>query len=150
MLLLESQVAKGQVDKYIAHEAGQHARHTECISPYVNPGHVLAAPRHWLEAVVKGEYTWQFFRLRYKHLLRSRFQENPEPFFALLEASDGENELVLTCHCLAGPCHAEVAVDFLERLRDQAAYQQWAALRHRLALFPLPFEHPALSARQAH
>ncbi|HUJ75476.1 MAG TPA: hypothetical protein VL359_11485 [bacterium] len=115
----------------------------QCISPYLNPAHVLAPPRDWLEALVRGEFSWEFFRLRYKDLLRKRMREHPEPFFALLDASAGDQTLVLTCHCLSGPCHTEVAQDFLEKLRDQAAYQRWALLRHQLTQFPLPVEHPA-------
>jgi hypothetical protein len=113
----------------------------QCISPYLNPAHVLAPPRDWLEAVVQGGFTWEFFRLRYKDLLRRRFREFPEPFFSLLDASAGDQILALTCHCLAGPCHAEVAKDFLDKLRDLAPYQQWIALRHQLTEFPLPMGH---------
>src|SRR5262249_6767913 len=107
----------------------------------------LSPPRHWLEALVDGGMTWEFFRLRYKALLRTRFGEDPEAFYALLEASEGEHILSLTCHCLAGPCHLDVAKDFLEWLREPAPDQQWASLRHRLSLFPLPVAHPGLAAR---
>jgi hypothetical protein len=119
----------------------------ECASPFLNPAHVLAPPRHWLEALVEGGMTWEFFRLRYKALLRERHREHRDAFYALLEASQGEKVLVLTCHCLAGPCHLEVAREFLEWLRERAPYQEWARLRHRLTLFPLPAEHPGLAAR---
>lgn len=119
----------------------------ECASPYLNPAHVLSPPRHWLEALVDGGMTWEFFRLRYKALLRTRFREHADAFYALLEASEGDKALVLTCHCLAGPCHLEVAHEFLDWLRDRAPYQEWASLRHRLTLFPLPAAHPALVAR---
>jgi hypothetical protein len=87
------------------------------VSPYLNPAHVLAPPRRWLEAVASGAWAWEFFRLRYKSLLRSRFQAEPERFHALLEVSDGAKTLVLTCHCLGDRCHRELAREFLERLR---------------------------------
>src|SRR5690348_14564806 len=70
-----------------AQEAAQGAC-VECASPYLNPAHVLSPPRHWLEALVDGGMTWEFFRLRYKALLRTRSRENPEAFYALLEASE--------------------------------------------------------------
>jgi hypothetical protein len=133
----------------------EHARHadtaahghseSQCISPYLNPAHVLAPPRVWLESVLDGSFSWEFFRLRYKNLLRTRFKEDPEPFFALLDESAGENELMLTCHCLAGPCHVEVAQDFLERLRDQEPYRRWVDLRRQVTLFPLPLHHAGTS-----
>lgn len=131
-------------------QAAQEAVHgasVECASPYLNPAHILAPPRHWLEALVEGGMTWEFFRLRYKALLRERHRKHPDVFYALLEVSQGEKTLVLTCHCLAGPCHLEVAREFLEWLRERAPYQEWARLRHRLTLFPLPAEHPGLTAR---
>jgi len=99
------------------------------ISPYHNPGHVLAPPRHWLESLLRGEFPWNFFRLRYKNLLRRRFRETPSRFFSLLEASENDKPLFLSCHCLAGNCHREIAAEFLETLRRQAPYQ-----RHRAAL----------------
>ncbi len=89
----------------------------QCISPYISPAHVLAPPRHWLEALVQGRYSWPLFRLRYKTLLRRRFREEPERFFALLDASTGARALYLTCHCRAGHCHGEIAAEFLENLR---------------------------------
>jgi len=89
------------------------------ISPYVNPAHVLAPPRRWLEALVSGEYSWQFFRLRYKSLLRTRFAAEPERFHALLDASAAGQELVLTCHCATERCHRGLAHEVLERLRAQ-------------------------------
>jgi hypothetical protein len=121
----------------------------QCASPYLNPTHVLSPPRHWLEALVDSGMSWEFFRLRYKALLRSRFREDPEAFFSLLDASRAERMLVLTCHCLAEPCHVEVAREFLDWLRARAPYQQWSTLRYRLALFPLPAAHPGLAARRA-
>jgi len=124
-----------------------HGACVQCASPYLNPAHVLSPPRHWLEALVDGGMTWEFFRLRYKALLRTRSRENPEAFYALLEASEGDKSLVLTCHCLAGPCHLEVAREFLEWLRERTPYQQWASLRYRLTLFPLPVSHPGLTAK---
>jgi Active DUF488-N3 subclade len=89
------------------------------VSPYQNPAHVLAPPRHWLEALGSGEYSWPFFRLRYKSLLRSRYSAEPERFHALLDASAGNSDLVLTCHCLTERCHRELAREFLERVRAQ-------------------------------
>ena len=133
---------QAQADHEVAHGAC-----VQCASPYLNPSHVLSPPRHWLEALVDGGMTWEFFRLRYKALLRTRFQANEEAFYALLEQSEGDKSLVLTCHCLAGPCHLEVAREFLEGLRDRTPYQQWASLRYRLTLFPLPVAHPGLVAR---
>jgi hypothetical protein len=117
----------------------------QCISPYLNPAHILSPPRDWLEGLVEGDCSWSLFRLRYKALLRARFRADAEPFFALLQAAEGT--LVLTCHCMAGPCHLDLAKDFLLRLRDQTPHEQWAALRRRLTLFPLPVEHPALALR---
>jgi hypothetical protein len=114
--------------------------HEHCISPYLNPGHVLAPPRQWLEALLDGEITWEFFRLRYKNLLRNRFRADPEPFFSLLEESSA-GHLVLTCHCLAGPCHVEVAQEFLDRLREQEPFRRWADQRRQVTLFPLPLHH---------
>lgn len=115
--------------------------HVQCISPYLNPAHVLAPPRAWLESILDGSISWEFFRLRYKNLLRTRFRDDPEPFFALLDGSGHGHDLVLTCHCLAGPCHAEVARDFLDRLREQEPYRRWVDLRRQVTLFPLPLHH---------
>ena len=106
------------------------AAHVHDISPYVNPAHVLAPPRRWLEALVSGEYSWQFFRLRYKSLLRARYGAEPERFHALLDASAEGQALVLTCHCLTERCHRELAREFLERLR---ARRPLAAARPRPA-----------------
>ena len=103
----------------------RHPSQVQCISPYLNPAHVLAPPRDWLEHLIQGECGWPFFRLRYKHLLRKRFQAEPERFFTLLAASEGEQELVLTCHCLTDHCHRDVARAFLEYLRSQPAYRRW-------------------------
>lgn len=89
------------------------------VSPYVNPAHILAPPRRWLEALVSGEYSWPLFRLRYKNLLRTRYRAEPERFHALLDASVGESEVVLTCHCMTERCHRELALEFLQRLRVQ-------------------------------
>ncbi|MDH5751853.1 MAG: hypothetical protein OEZ59_05485 [Deltaproteobacteria bacterium] len=89
----------------------------QSVSPYVNPGHVLAPPRHWLESLAEGEYSWAFFSLRYKTMLRDRFRDTPERFMPLLETAAGEEPLYLTCHCMAGHCHAELAVEFLGQLR---------------------------------
>jgi hypothetical protein len=113
----------------------------QCISPYLNPAHVLAPPRAWLESVLEGRTSWQFFRVRYKDLLRHRFQKDPDSFFALLDEAQHGRKLVLTCHCLAGPCHTEVANDFLNRLRDQEPYRRWMDLRRQVTLFPLPMHH---------
>jgi Active DUF488-N3 subclade len=98
---------------------GVPATRAASISPYVNPAHVLAPPRRGLEALAGGAWSWQFFRLRYKSLLRERYRQEPERFHALLDASAGEAELVLTCHCATGRCHRELAREFLERLREQ-------------------------------
>jgi Active DUF488-N3 subclade len=89
------------------------------ISPYVNPAHVLAPPRRWLEALVSGAYSWQFVRLRYKSLLRTRHAAEPERFHALLDASEAGQELVMTCHCATERCHRVLAREFLERLRSE-------------------------------
>jgi hypothetical protein len=112
------------------------------ISPYLNPAHFLAPPRRWLEALLQGEYGWHFFRLRYKNLLRNRFREEPERFFGLLDASQGDKPLYLTCHCLSGACHGEIAREFLEILRAQEPYRHWSALRaatlHSVSAAALP------------
>ena len=89
----------------------------QCISPFLNPAHVLAPPRHWLDLLVSGQYSWAFFRLRYKSLLKTRFEENPERFESLLDASEGKLSLILTCHCLSDHCHRGLAREFLEQLR---------------------------------
>ena len=104
------------------------------ISPYHNPGHVLAPPRQWLEGLLRSEFPWHFFRLRYKNLLRRRFREEPARFFSLLEASEHDHEMYLTCHCLAGHCHREIAAEFMETLRRQEPYQRHRAAQaaHRL------------------
>lgn len=135
----------------VSHASAAHAGHdaarVQCISPYLNPAHVLAPPRAWLEAVMDGSISWEFFRLRYKNLLRTRFKEDADPFFALLDESGPGRELVLTCHCLAGPCHVEVARDFLDKLRAQEPYQRWVDLRRQVTLFPLPLHHASHAAR---
>ncbi len=100
-----------------ADHSGLPPSRVQCISPYVNPAHVLSPPRHWLEALLNGRYSWPFFRLRYKHLLRSRFKAEPERFFTLLTASEAGGALHLTCHCLTEHCHRELAREFLEHLR---------------------------------
>ncbi|MDH4246447.1 MAG: hypothetical protein OEW39_01365 [Deltaproteobacteria bacterium] len=89
----------------------------QSIDPQVNPGHVLTPPRHWLEAVATGEYTWNFFRLRYKNLLRRREKLEPAKFQTLLNRSVGEQALYLTCGCGGPNCHAELAAEFLETQR---------------------------------
>jgi len=106
-------------------EAVQH------ISPYINPGHFLCPPQSWVEALISEKYSWQFFRLRYKNLLRKRFREEPERFFKLLEASEGEQVMYLASHTLAPPSHVEVARDFLEHLRQQPPYGAWQQMRQR-------------------
>ncbi len=122
------------------------AAHVQCISPYLNPAHVLSPPRAWLEALLDGSISWEFFRLRYKSLLRSRFKADAEPFFALLDESGPGRELVLTCHCLAGACHVEVAREFLDKLREQEPYRRWVTQRRQVTLFPLPLNHASRAA----
>jgi hypothetical protein len=118
----------------------------QSISPYANPAHVLAPPRHWLEALVREEYSWPFFRLRYKTLLRARFKEDPGRFFALLDASDGASPLYLTCQCLSAPCHRAVAREFLENLRESQPRPLPPAIRTvRPAKRPFPGGHAARS-----
>ena len=119
---------------------------SQCISPYLNPAHVLAPPRVWLEDLLDRTISWEFFRLRYKNLLRTRWKEDPEAFYSLLDESAGGNELVLTCHCLAGPCHVEVARDFLEKLREQEPYRRWVDQRRQVTMFPLPMHHVGSAA----
>ena len=99
------------------------------LSPYLNSAHVLAPPRQWIESLLRGAYSWHFFRLRYKNLLRMRFNADPERFFTLLDASQGERPLYLVCHCLSGPCHGDVAADFLDKLREQRPYCNRHVLR---------------------
>ena len=109
-----------------AERRGIDPREIQNISPYVNPAHVLAPPRHWLEGLVRESCGWHLFRLRYKNLLRSRYQADPAAFDALLQASEGGRNLVLTCHCLTTQCHRGIAREFLDKLRsresDPAAY----------------------------
>ena len=57
------------------------------ISPYTNPAHILAPRRGWIESLLREECSWHFFRLRYKNMLRLRFQAEPERFFELLDSS---------------------------------------------------------------
>lgn len=129
------------------HDGQVGGANVQCISPYLNPAHVLAPPRAWLEALLDGGISWEFFRLRYKNLLRSRFKADSKPFFALLDESGPGRELVLTCHCLAGPCHVEVAREFLDKLREQEPYRRWIAQRRQVTLFPLPLHHASQAAR---
>ena len=103
--------------------------HTHCISPYLNPTHVLAPPRPWLESLLRGDISWNFLRLRYKNLLRNRFLDSPEAFFEILQDSESFRPVYLTCHCLTDHCHREIAKEFLEMLRGQAPYQEWSASR---------------------
>jgi hypothetical protein len=129
-------------------EAERHGLATDqvvCVSPYLNPHHVLAPPLTWLYALVQGSYSWHFFRLRYKNLLRNRLRDEPEAFFALLDASQDGQSLYLTCHCLSDPCHREIAREFLEKLREGEAYRQWRDLRplHLAALTPPAASAPA-------
>lgn len=133
------------ISTHAEHGATGHA-HVQCISPYLNPAHVLSPPRAWLESILDGSISWEFFRLRYKNLLRTRFREDPEPFFALLDEAGAGHELVLTCHCLAGPCHTEVAREFLDKLREQEPYRRWVDLRRQVTLFPLPLHHAGTAA----
>ena len=91
--------------------------------------HALSPRRSWIEALLREEYSWHFFRWRYKNMLRLRFRSEPERFFSILDASAGERPLYLACHCLAEPCHREIAMDFLEKLRQQRPYRKWQALR---------------------
>jgi hypothetical protein len=102
-----------------AERQGADPREIQNISPFVNPAHVLAPPRAWLEGLVREACTWQLFRLRYKNLLRSRYQADPSAFDALLQASEGPRRLVLTCHCLTPHCHRSIAREFLEKLRSR-------------------------------
>ena len=111
--------------------------HTHCISPYLNPAHFLAPPRAWLEALLRGDISWNFLRLRYKNMLRNHFLDNPLPFFELLEDSESFRSVYLTCHCLTDHCHREIAQEFLELLRAQAPYQEWSAARLGHAGAPL-------------
>jgi len=115
------------MSKTEAETEGLHTARVQCISPYLNPAHVLSPPRGWLEHLIQGELGWHVFRLRYKSLLRKRYQADPERFHRLLAASEGDKELVLTCHCLTDHCHREIAAEFLERLREQAGYRNWRA-----------------------
>ena len=76
------------------------------------------------QALEKGEYNWPFFRWRYKTMLRKRFRDEPSRFHAILSASKGNTPLTLTCHCpgqycQGQTCHASLAREFLENLREQ-------------------------------
>ena len=106
-----------------AERRGIDPRRIQCITPYLNPAHVLSPPRQWLEALVRGEYGWHFFRLRYKNLLRNRYRAEPDRFHALLEESQRGQSLYLTCHCLTNHCHREIAREYLEMLRNRIAQQ---------------------------
>lgn len=107
-----------------AERSGLPPSRVQSISPYLNPAHVLSPPRHWLEALEKGEYNWPFFRWRYKTMLRKRFRDEPSRFHAILSASAGSPPFTLTCHCpgqycQGQTCHAPLAREFLENLREQ-------------------------------
>lgn len=91
----------------------------QCISPFLNPAHVLAPPRHWLDLLVSGQYSWAFFRLRYKNLLKKRREDDPDRFESLLDVSEGKLDLILTCHCLSDHCHRSLAREFLEQVRHE-------------------------------
>ena len=102
-----------------ASQVGLPAAQTQNVDPQNNPAHILAPPNKWLAALADGTYSWPFFRLRYKTLLRARFKDEPERFQHLLEASQGGNDLYLTCHCETHEhCHRELAQEFLENLRS--------------------------------
>ncbi|MCH8075538.1 MAG: hypothetical protein IIC13_06690 [SAR324 cluster bacterium] len=107
-----------------AQRRGLPSAQVQSISPYLNPAHVLSPPRYWLEALEQGEFNWPFFRWRYKTMLRKRFRDEPSRFHAILSASEGNAPLTLTCHCLGQHgqgqrCHAPLAREFLENLREQ-------------------------------
>lgn len=107
-----------------AERSGLPPSRVQSISPYLNPAHVLSPPRYWLEALEKGEYNLPFFRWRYKTMLRKRFRDEPSRFHAILSASEGNTPFILTCHCLGQHsrgqiCHAPLAREFLENLREQ-------------------------------
>lgn len=107
-----------------AKTASMMAGQIQSVSPYQNPAHILSPPRDWLEAFQKGEISWSFFRFRYKSLLQKRFREDPQRIFFLLDSSNGSRSLFLSCHCQAGPCHREIAAEFLERMRSRDEYQK--------------------------
>ena len=129
----------------------------QCISPYLNPAHVLAPPRAWLEALVNGKYGWEFFRFRYKSLLRQRYKAEPARFDTLLDAAGGHKALTLTCHCLTELCHRTLAREFLEsvrtrrlpaELRNKAGAvrippaREWAHKPHPGLILATLIEHP--------
>ena len=91
------------------------------VDPYANPGHILAPPRHWVEALRSGQWSNAFFRLRYKSLLRRRMRAEPERIRFLLEASERSDGLLLGCNCGHDHCHTQPAAEFLEDLREQGA-----------------------------
>jgi uncharacterized protein YeaO (DUF488 family) len=146
-----------------AERSGLPQGRVQSVSPYVNPAHVLAPPRRWLEALAQGEYSWQFFRLRYKNLLRQRYTAEPERFHALLDAAAAGQDLVLTCHCLTERCHRALAQEFLERVRAQRPVpvnrpqpprrmppaREWAHGPHPGMVLATLIEHPH-AAHSAH
>lgn len=138
-----------------ARHSGLPPSRVHCISPYLNPAHVLSPPRHWLEALHSGKYSWPFFRLRYKNLLRQRFKAEPARFFAMLDLSEGTAVLALTCHCQSGLCHRQLAREFLEHVRGQRPVtqppltapamppaRQWAHRQQPGVELALLIEHP--------
>ena len=108
----------------------------QSVCAYANPGHVLAPPRQWLEALAQGEFTWNFFRLRYKNLLRRRQKHEPTRFQNLLDISQGEQSLVLTCDCGREHCHAPIAVEFLEALRRAQVTEKMREEKSRVRTVP--------------
>lgn len=135
LIMSQSQADRMELDRSAVHP----------ISPYLNPAHVLAPPREWLEALVEGRFDWSFFRLRYKNLLWKRYRDDPARFFHLLRDSEGPRRLYLTCHCLTSVCHRDVARDFLQQLRQSDPYLVWGQAR-TLPFFGEDIQRPAKSA----
>ena len=102
------------LSKTDAERLGVDPRDIQCISPYLNSAHILAPPRRWLEGVLREDCSWHFFRLRYKNLLRNRYQAEPERFIvdgwvdvenwgtALIAFSDGSRAVAWGADTLLG------------------------------------------------
>lgn len=131
------------IPQTVADREGLNPALVQSISPYLNPAHVLSPPRDWLEALVHGETSWPFFRLRYKDMLRKRFLDEPARFYNLLQASQGSRKMYLACHCLTSHCHREIAREFLEHVREEEDYGRWLAAQNLPILRPVHLvEHP--------
>jgi len=128
------------------------------VNPHSNPAHILAPPRHWLDSLSQGAWGWAFFRLRYKNLLRQRVQADPGRFRDLLDSADKQGGMQLECACGSAQCHAPLADEFLQGLREKGtltlrkqvrrdAGSQWReGLKTRMVLATLTEPSPVMKS----